>query len=130
MIYIGECELACFVYLCHHPRSQFTKLFTQALFIGPYHCPYVFVPCQAFCVRVAGDLNKIISFVVGVLSTSLALYLGSSIRARTALCKHFQKYNSYQTKCFWKQWVCLEQWWANCGSRAACESPTWFVRPF
>jgi len=32
MIYIEERELACFVYLMHHPRSQFTKLFSQAIF--------------------------------------------------------------------------------------------------
>ena len=62
-IYIEERELACFVYLCHHPRSQFTKLFTQAIFIGPYHCSHIFVPCLAFRVHVAGDLNKTISFV-------------------------------------------------------------------
>jgi len=55
-----------------HPRSQFTKLFIQAIFIGPYHCSYIFVPCLAFRVHIAGDLNGTISFVAGVLSTSIA----------------------------------------------------------
>jgi len=39
--------------------------------------------------HVTGDLNKAISFVVGVLSTSFArAYSGSSIRARDALCNY------------------------------------------
>ena len=63
---------ACFVYLCHHPRSHSTKLLTRALFIGPCHCSYIFVLCLAFRVHVASDLNKTISFVVGVLTTSFA----------------------------------------------------------
>jgi len=58
-------------FLCHHHR-----LLTQALFFGPCHCSYVFVPCLAFRVHFAGDLNKTMSFVVGVLSTSFALYSG------------------------------------------------------
>ena len=63
--------LACFVCLCHHPRSPFTNL-TRALFFGPCHCSYIFIPCLAFRVHVAGDLNKtILSFIVGVLTTSL-----------------------------------------------------------
>jgi len=70
-IYIRERVLACFVRLCHHPRSHFTKL-TRALFFGPCRCSYIFVPCLAFRVHVAGDLNKTISFVAGVLSTSFA----------------------------------------------------------
>ena len=72
MIYIGEGKQACFVYLCHHHRSHFTKLLTRAIFFGPCHCSYVFVPCLAFRVRFAGDLNKTISFVVDALSTSFA----------------------------------------------------------
>jgi len=75
-----ERELACFVYLCHHPRSQFISLFTQAIFIWPYHCSYIFVTCLAFRVHAAGDLNKPISFVVAVLSTSFARALLGLIR--------------------------------------------------
>ena len=71
-IYIRERKLACFVCLIHHPRSHFTKLLTRLLFFGPCHCSYIFVPCPAFRVHVAGDLNKTISFVVGVLTTSFA----------------------------------------------------------
>jgi len=62
----------CFIYLCHHRRSHFTELLTRALWFGPCHCSYIFVPRPAFCVKVAGDLDKTI-FVVGVLlSTSFA----------------------------------------------------------
>jgi len=75
MIYIGERGLACFAYLCHHPRSHFTKLLTRDLFIEPCQCSHVYVPCLAFRVHVAGDLNKTISFVVGVLTTSFARVL-------------------------------------------------------
>jgi len=62
-------KLACFVYLCHHHRSHLTKLLTRALFFGPCHCSYVFVPCLDYRVHFAGDLNKTISFVVGALSS-------------------------------------------------------------
>jgi len=72
-ICIRERGLVCFVYLCHHPRSHFTKLLTRAVFFGPCHCSYIFVPCLAFRVHVGGDLNKTISFVVGVLSTLFSL---------------------------------------------------------
>jgi len=61
---IAERELVCFVHLCHHPGSQFTKLFTRAIFIRRNHCSYIFVPRLAFRVHVAGDMNKTISFVV------------------------------------------------------------------
>jgi len=71
-IYIGERELACFLCLFHHPRSNFTKLLTRALVFGPCHCSYIFARCLTFRVQVAGDLNKIISFAVGVLTTSFA----------------------------------------------------------
>jgi len=64
--------LVCFVCLFHHPRSHFIKLLTRALFFGPCHCSYIFVPCLAFRVNVAGDLNKTISFVAGPLTTSFA----------------------------------------------------------
>jgi len=40
--------LACFVYLCHHPRSHFTTLLTRPLCYGPFYCSYVFVPWLAF----------------------------------------------------------------------------------
>jgi len=63
---------ACLIYLCHHRRSHFTKLLTRALLFGPCHCSYIFVPHLAFRVNVAGDLDKTISFVAGVLSTSFA----------------------------------------------------------
>jgi len=71
-IYIGERKLACFVCLFHHPRSHLTKLLTRALLFGPCHCSYIFVPCLYLRVHVTGDLNKTISFVVGVLTTSFA----------------------------------------------------------
>jgi len=64
-------QFACFAYLCHHPLSHFTKLLNRVLFFGPCHCSYIFVPCLAFSVHVADYLNKIISFRVGILSTSL-----------------------------------------------------------
>ena len=71
-IYNGERKLACFVCLFCHSRSHFTKLLTRPLFLGPCHCSYIFVLCLAFHVHVASDLNKTISFVVGVLTTSFA----------------------------------------------------------
>jgi len=79
-IYIGERKRACFVCLFHHPRSHFIKLLTRPLFCGPCHCSYIFVPCLAFRVQVAGDLNNKISIVVGVLSTSFARALFGLIR--------------------------------------------------
>ena len=60
---------ACFVYLCHHPRSRSTKLLTQALFFGPCRLSLFIYLRLAIRVHVAGDLNKTISFV-DVLSTS------------------------------------------------------------
>ena len=48
------------------------KLLTWALFFVPCHCSYIFVSCLVFHVHVAGDMNKTISFVTGVLSTSFA----------------------------------------------------------
>jgi len=69
-IYTGEPKLACFVYLYHHSRSHFTNLLTRTLFFGPCHCSYYFGQCLAFRVHVSSDLNKTISFIVGVLSTS------------------------------------------------------------
>jgi len=50
--------------------SHFTKLLTRARFFGPCHWLYIFVPCLVFRVHVAGDLNKTISFVLSVLTTS------------------------------------------------------------
>jgi len=42
---------------------------------------------MTFCVHAAGDLNKTISFVAGVLTTLFAhAFSGSSIRVRAALC--------------------------------------------
>ena len=78
-IYIGERKFACFVCLFHHPRSHFTELLTRALIFGPCHCSYIFVPCLAFRVHVAGDLNKTTSFVIGVLMTSVARALRGHI---------------------------------------------------
>ena len=54
------------------PTAHSTKLLTRALFIGPCHCSYKFISCQTFRVHVASDLNKTISFVASVLSTSFA----------------------------------------------------------
>ena len=51
---------------------HYTKLLTRDLFFVPCHCSYISVPCPAFHVHVAGDLNKTISFAAGVLSTSFA----------------------------------------------------------
>jgi len=31
---LEKASLLCFVYLCHHPRSYFTKLLTQAFLLG------------------------------------------------------------------------------------------------
>jgi len=60
---------------------------TWALFVGPYHYSFNFVPCLAFCVHVAGDLNEKVSFITDVLLTSLTrVYLGSSGTARAAFC--------------------------------------------
>ena len=80
---------------CHHPRSHFAKLLTRALFIGPRHCSYIFVPCLAFRVHVARDLNKTILFLVGVLSTGSAeMFPGGNVdilliifRLLTTQCK-------------------------------------------
>jgi len=47
-MYIGERKLACFVYLCHHPRSHFNTLLTRALFYGPFQCSSIFFPRLAF----------------------------------------------------------------------------------
>jgi len=54
-IYIGERELTCFAHFVspHHPRSHFTKLLTRAIFFGPGHGSYIFVPSLAFRVHVA-----------------------------------------------------------------------------
>jgi len=80
-ISIGENASLLALYICattHGPH--FTKLLTRALFFEP--CPFSnkFFPSLAFGVHVAGDLNKTISFVVGVLSTSFAHALLGLIR--------------------------------------------------
>ena len=59
--------------ITHCPTS--TKLLSRDFLRGPCHCSYIFVVCLDFPVHVAGDLNKKISFVVGVLSTLLACAL-------------------------------------------------------
>ena len=71
-ICIAERELACFIYLCHHPL-HWKRLQTRVLFIGPCHCSYIFVPCLPFRVPAAGNLNKTILFVVDVLGAWLWL---------------------------------------------------------
>ena len=98
-IYIGEREHACFVYLYHHPQAHFTKLLTRALFFGACHCSYIFVPCLAFRIHFAGDLNKTISFIAGVLSTSFARTLEPEL---PFAIKYFLKHKSYQTECFFE----------------------------
>jgi len=40
-IHIVEGELACFVYLCHHPL-HWLRFLPQALFIGPSHCMFIY----------------------------------------------------------------------------------------
>jgi len=60
------------LYVCSTTHPHFTKLLTRALFFEPCHCSYIFAPCLTFRVHVTGDLNKPISFVVNVLTTSFA----------------------------------------------------------
>jgi len=45
---LREHELACFLYLCQHPLSHFTKLLDRDLFIGLYHRYYIFVTPSSF----------------------------------------------------------------------------------
>jgi len=55
------------IYICIFvplPQSHFTKLLIRAFLFEPCHCSYIFVPCLAFRIHVASDLNKTISFVV------------------------------------------------------------------
>jgi len=79
----GERELA--LYVCATTNGpHFSKLLTRALFFGPCQCSYIFIQCLAFRVHVAGDLNKTISFEG--FFRSLALYSGSPVRSRAALC--------------------------------------------
>ena len=80
-IYVVTCELACFVNLCQHPL-HWLRLVTQAFFIGTFHC-FIFVPYLAFRVHVTGDLNQKLSFVVGVVSTSIARPLGAIVTPKT-----------------------------------------------
>jgi len=61
-----------FVCFFHYPRSHFTQLLIRALFFGPCHYSCIFVPCLAFRVHVAGDLNQTISFVASIVTTSFA----------------------------------------------------------
>ena len=67
--------------------------------MGPCHCLYIFVPCLAFRVHVAGNPNQKISFVVGILSTSLALYSGPSLMSPS--CPLQFSINLYQIEWFW-----------------------------
>ena len=53
------------------PRVPFHQV-NLGSFFGPCHCSYIFIPCLAFRVHVAGDLNKTISFIVGVPTTLFA----------------------------------------------------------
>ena len=54
------------------PTVPLPKLLIRSLFFGPCHCSCIFVLCLAVRAHVAGDLNKAISFAVGVLLTSFA----------------------------------------------------------
>ena len=60
---------ACFVY-CATTHGPTLLVVNSGSFAGPCRCSYIFVLCLAFHAYVAGDLNKTISFLVGVLSTS------------------------------------------------------------
>jgi len=58
----------------------FVPSLTRALFTGPCHCLWIFVPFLTFRVHIAGNLNKTISFVVGVLSTLFPRALPGLVR--------------------------------------------------
>jgi len=67
------------------------------------HYSYVFVPCLAFGIHAAGDLNQKVSFVARVLSTSFARALIGRIFQNPSFpvqFKYFLKHNSYQIECF------------------------------
>jgi len=97
--------------LGHHPRSHFTKLLSRALFFGPCHCSYLFVPCLALRVHVAGDLNKTI---VRSRRSHDFVHLRFT-RAHTSetelsyAFKYFLKHSSYRIECFLKQWNCMSK---------------------
>jgi len=50
--------LAWYICATTYERSHFTKLLIRVILFMPYHCLYIFVPCLAFRVHVARDLNK------------------------------------------------------------------------
>ena len=95
------------LYICATTKGR-SQLLTRALFFVPCHCSYIFVSCPAFHVHVAGDMNKTISFVAGVLSTSFPRPLFGFIR-QSPSCRDMQlsffenkQPNSYRTECFFE----------------------------
>ena len=102
-LYIVERELACFACLCYHP-FYWLRLLTLALSVEPCQCSYSFVSCwpSAFNLQVTW-IKKYRSQqrLFGI--RSLALYSGSSIGARAALCNEvFFQFNSYQIECIFE----------------------------
>jgi len=71
--------VAYFVHLCHNPL-HWLRFLTRTICTEPCQCSCIVVPCLAFRVYFAGELNKKISFVVGVLSNKFACALLGVIR--------------------------------------------------
>jgi len=72
----STCLLCIFV----PPFTSLIKLVNAGSFTGLCHCSYIFVSCLAFRVHIAGNMNKKLSFVIGVLSTSFAIALLGLVR--------------------------------------------------
>ena len=85
-LYIVELELACFACLCHHPL-HWLRLLTLAISIGHCQCSYIFFSCwPSACNLQVTWIKKYRSQQRLSRIHSLALYSGSSIGARAALC--------------------------------------------
>ena len=104
---------ACFVYLCHHPRSHFTKFLNRPLFFGPCQLSlFIYLRSMSglsrsccrwpeYNVRSRRSLNFVRScFIQAHPSESELPYA----------IKYFLKHNSYRIECFLKQWICIECW--------------------
>jgi len=85
-LYIVERELACFACLCYH-LLHWLRLLTLALSFGHCQCSYIFVSCWlSACNLQVTWIKKYRSQQRLSRIHSLALYSGSSIGARAALC--------------------------------------------
>ena len=98
------------LYICattHGPH--FTKLLSRALFFWPCQCTYKFIPCLAFRVHVAGDLNKTIVRSRRSLDFVRSRFTrGHPFEPELPYAiKCFSKHNSYRTECFW---ICILHW--------------------